>query len=94
LVEIWVGGEKRLDVDVRLSGYVEVSVIPTLGPEQLPPMDGVTSWEGLWYGMAESDAMDLIAEVFELRFPDGRVGRVRLDDTAGKLRGMGETPFG
>jgi hypothetical protein len=35
-----------MDADARLSGYADVSVIPTLGPDDLEPMDGVTSWDG------------------------------------------------
>lgn len=37
--------------------------------------------------------MPLVAELLELRIPDGRVGKGRLDGTGGRLEGFDVPPF-
>jgi hypothetical protein len=91
-VEIWASGAKQQDANIRLSGYVKVSVVPTIGPDQIPPMDGVQSWDGEWVGLTEASAMALIAEPLELRFRNGVVGKARLDGTGGRLKGFDVIP--
>jgi hypothetical protein len=92
-VEVWVNGTKRMDASVRLAGYVDVSVVPTLGIDHPEPVDGVSSWSGFLEGLNEIDAMTLLPEQLELKFPDGRVGEARLHGTSGHLEGSGATPF-
>ncbi len=93
-VEVWVDGTKRMDASVRLAGYVDVTVAPRNGIDHPESVDGVTSWSGFLQGLNEIDAMTLLPEQLELRFPDGRVGEARLHGTSGHLEGSGETPFG
>ena len=92
-VEVWVNTIKRFDALARLVGYVDVSMVPTLGPEDLKPMDGVTSWDGYLDGLDPLDVVGLLPEPVELRFPDGRVGQAFLRNPDGRLQGSGMTPF-
>ena len=92
-VEVWVNTTKRFDALARLIGYVDVSMVPTLGAEDLKPMDGVTSWDGYLDGLDPLDVVGLLPEPVELRFPDGRVGEAFLRNPDGRLQGSGVTPF-
>ncbi|MGO9027360.1 MAG: hypothetical protein ACLQOZ_01830, partial [Acidimicrobiales bacterium] len=66
-------------------------VVVTFGAET--PVEGGSWWGGVITGLSESDLIELIAEALELRFPDGRVGKGRLEGTAGKFVGWAEAPF-
>ena len=91
-VEVWIDGAKKMDANVRLTGYVDVSIIRTLG-EPDEPFPGRTSWDGNFVGMSEQEVATLFGQQLELRFKSGRVGDAFLHDTTGFLQGSGETPF-
>jgi hypothetical protein len=91
-VEIWVNGAKRMDANVRLSSYIDVEMINTLGePEQRH--ESQTSWNGRLDGLSDHELMALNGQSFELRFPDGRMGEAMLLDASGRLQGFDVVPF-
>ena len=49
--EVWVGEVKKFDTTVRLTGYVDVTEITTLGGKHV--LDGVTSWDGHFVSAAK-----------------------------------------
>ena len=92
-VELWVGGSKRCDVQVRLVGYVDIIRVKTIGG--LIEGDGPTSWEGsIVSGLSKTELLHLLPEKLELHFPDGQVGVAVLMNQTGRLLGIRETPFG
>lgn len=90
--EIWIDDAKRFDVTVRLTGYVDVSVIETLGGVER--MDGVHSWDGYVNGLTQNDLLELaVCPRWELRMPDGQTRQAVLPNGDRYLLGTGMTPF-
>lgn len=91
--EIWVDGVKRFDAAVRLTGYMEVEEIVTLGEVQY--FEGPHSWDGyISSGLTEEDLLTLQAVgTFELRLPYARKAGAVLPAAGAYLRGLGEAPF-
>jgi len=90
-VEIWVDGLKRLEARVRLTGYVDVAEIRTMGG--VSHMDGVTSWDG-YLVLPQHNLFDLVGLQLDLNLSNGQTGRAVLKDTSsGFVLGTRETPF-
>lgn len=96
LVRLSAGGQDYGEVQVQLTGYVDVMKIPTTSGTIV--RDGVTSWDG-YLNMTGSQLLKFYDDnnlTLELRFPDDRVGRAVLRDLHGYVTGYGAegTPFG
>jgi len=89
--EVWIDGVKCKDLDVRLSGYVDVSEIRTFGGVEY--MDGPTSWDGYFVNLSQHDAFELTGKQLDLKLSNGQTGRAVLTDISGLLQGVRETPF-
>jgi hypothetical protein len=81
--ELWVDGAVwRQDIAVRLTGYVEVIQVKTIGA--VTHMDGVTWWEQI----------RLVGKLLELRLTNGAICRgILTGDGDGYLSGYGMSPF-
>lgn len=80
-------------VNVTLTGYVDVSVVETLGE---PPrnFDGPQSWRGLIVaGLSESELYRILGKRMQIRLNNGSTGGVALRDGKGTLSGYGPAPF-
>jgi hypothetical protein len=89
-VEIWFGGDKLVDANVRLSGYFDG--MAAVGTED-DPVEGPSSWEAMLDIPSSLDLRALVGEEIEMRFRDGGVGQAVLIDTSGRLEGFGDVPF-
>jgi hypothetical protein len=91
--ELWVDGAMwRQDIAVRLTGYVEVIQVKTIGA--VTRMDGVTWWDGYLSGLAWSEQIRLVGKLLELRLASGAICRgILTGDGDGYLSGYGMSPF-
>lgn len=89
-VEIWFGGVKLVDANVRLSGYFDGISATDVEDD---PVEGLSSWEAMLDIPNSFDLRALVGEELEMRFRDGRVGQAVLIDTSGRLEGLGDIPF-
>jgi hypothetical protein len=87
------GSERQFDVEVQLTGYVDVIKITTNGGVRYA--DGSRSWDGyITSGLSEADAIGLASDRLEIRLPDGRSGGAVLPHADNYLRGFRAAPFG
>lgn len=91
-VQIFVGGEKRLDANASLAAYVDVVVIRTIGGTSF--MDGNASWDGYIIGASRQSLLPLFGERIRIKFPNGlEAGAILGSLDFGQLQGFGAVPF-
>jgi hypothetical protein len=93
-VEVWVDGAQRFEAEVRLTRRESVEEVQTLrGTESVV---SPTTWDGRFRGVGQDELRRLQADGgFELRLPDGSVGRAVLPNgrDLAYLHGLGDPPF-
>lgn len=90
--ELWANDSKLFDVEVALTGYVNVVHIKTIGYET--DKDNTVSWNGvLLGGISETEQIRLLGQRLELHLPTGKVGNVVLANNRGSLSGIRWPPF-
>ncbi len=93
-VEVWANGTLQFESEVRLTKSEVVEDVETFGGTQSVPFR--TSWDGRFRGLATDDLRPLhVLGEFELRLPDGSVGRAVLPNGRDLtfLDGLGDPPF-
>jgi hypothetical protein len=92
--EVWVDGAQQFEAEVRLTKREVVEDVQTLaGTESV--LAGAT-WDGRFHGLATEGLRRLHAlGEFELKLPDGSVGRAVLPNGRDLtyLNGVGDPPF-
>jgi hypothetical protein len=89
-VEVWVDRIKRFDAHVVLTQTSESAPIPNSDEV----LYGSLSWRGHLAELNRSQLSELAERHQELRFPEGQVGEVLMEDTTdGRIRGIGAVPF-
>lgn len=90
--ELWAYNSKLFDVEVALTGFVNVVPIKTMGSET--DKDTTVSWNGvLLGGISEIEQNRLLGQRLELHLPTGKVGNVVLTNNKGSLRCTHWPPF-
>ena len=92
--EVWVDGTQQFEAEVRLTKRDIVEDVQTLAGTESVLAE--TTWDGRFHGLATEGLRRLHAlGEFELKLPDGSVGRAVLPNGRDLtyLHGVGDPPF-
>jgi len=89
-VEIWARGSERFTAHAALVETTQVA----LRPRSDRPLYGDVWWHGNLAESPREQLLELVGQECELRFPNGQVGGVLMEDAAdGRIRGSNMFPF-